>query len=242
MFYGYVRVSTQDQGDKGNGIAAQEDLIRSQYPEAVIFVDVVSGSTPLEKRPALIDLLSQMKKGDTVVLKDRSRMGRGMLINAGFEGLMKASKVSLVFCDGASSGIDESDPMAVIQARIVDLIAEIERLNSKARTKAALAAKKARAQKYNHPAYGFTANEDTKTLEKEPTEQALVETVKALKEQGLSLRKISARVYELGFRSRSKSGKLAPQSVKNIINFTPSKAMSSLQLTLLESEPLALVA
>lgn len=228
MIYGYIRVSTQDQGDKGNGIDAQTDLIRGRYPDCELFTDVLSGSTALDKRPALIDLLAVARKGDTVVLKDRSRMGRGMIINAGFEGAFKAAGVTLEFCDGAASGIDENDPMAVIQARIVDLIAEIERLNAKARTKAALMARKNRAKKYNTPAYGFTA--EGENLKKEANEQAMVELVKKLNADGLSLRKISDRVYATGYRSRSKSGKLHPQSIKNILNYKPSQAMVDLPI------------
>lgn len=76
MIYGYVRVSTQGQVDRGNSIEAQTEELR-KAGAAQLFIDAgISGATPPEKRPELVRLLETVQEGDTVVVTRLDRLSR----------------------------------------------------------------------------------------------------------------------------------------------------------------------
>jgi DNA invertase Pin-like site-specific DNA recombinase len=74
---------------------------------------------------------------------------------------------------------------------IIDAFAEYERLIIGARTKAALAVKKARGERTGTVRYGFTADANGK-LVPNAAEQAVLTQVRALRDAGLSHREIVA--------------------------------------------------
>ena len=79
---GYVRVSTDAQGDSGAGLAAQRDAIAAYAKKAgldlvAVHEDAgVSGAAELADRPGLIAAIGQMKKGDVLIVAKRCRLGR----------------------------------------------------------------------------------------------------------------------------------------------------------------------
>lgn len=76
MVYGYVRVSTQGQVDRGNSIEAQTEELR-KAGAAQLFIDAgISGATPPEKRPEMIKLLGTVQEGDMVVVTRLDRLSR----------------------------------------------------------------------------------------------------------------------------------------------------------------------
>lgn len=70
MIYGYARIST-----KGQCLDRQLDAL-NEYGVDKIFTEVISGSK--KQRPVLNKLFSQIKKGDTLVVKDLSRLVRSV--------------------------------------------------------------------------------------------------------------------------------------------------------------------
>lgn len=73
MIYGYARVSTKGQERYGNGLEAQEALLRDNGA-VKIFKDAFTG-TKLH-RPALDQLMSIVEKGDTVIVAKLDRIAR----------------------------------------------------------------------------------------------------------------------------------------------------------------------
>lgn len=69
MIYGYARVSAQEQNT-----ATQVKEINHRYPDAQILEEKASGKS-LE-RPVLQELLSKVVKGDKIVVREMSRLGR----------------------------------------------------------------------------------------------------------------------------------------------------------------------
>lgn len=69
MIYGYCRVSTPKQSLK-----RQEDNIKAQFPDALIYSDVYSGKT--SARPQFQRLLKKVNNGDVIVFDEVSRMSR----------------------------------------------------------------------------------------------------------------------------------------------------------------------
>ena len=67
--YAYCRVSTKHQR-----IARQITNITELYPKAIIIKEFYTGTT--QSRPQWDKLISQIKKGDTIVFDSVSRMSR----------------------------------------------------------------------------------------------------------------------------------------------------------------------
>lgn len=68
MKYAYVRVSTKGQN------TARQDILMKELGVDKVFVDKCSGKNT--DRPALRELMSVLKEGDTVIVESYSRMSR----------------------------------------------------------------------------------------------------------------------------------------------------------------------
>ena len=73
MIYGYARVSTKGQERDGNGLEAQERVLKEHGAE-IIYKDSFTGTK--KHRPELDKLLSVLKEGDTVVVTKLDRIAR----------------------------------------------------------------------------------------------------------------------------------------------------------------------
>jgi site-specific DNA recombinase len=199
----YLRVSTDQQADSGAGLDAQHDACtKSAGVLAGVYRDEgVSGSTGLEKRPALLEAIGALKKGDVLMVAKRDRLGRDPLVVAMIESAVQRKGARIVSAAGEGTGSDS--PADVLMRRMVDAFAEYERLIIGARTKAALQAKKARGERTGSVPYGYTLADDEKTLEPNPTEQAVITEARKLKAAGLSLRKVAAELARRGFYARN---------------------------------------
>ena len=94
-FYAYCRVSTETQAEKGYGLEAQEKEIR-KYATAHglelegVFTDAgISGNLKdtdedeaISKRAALMEMLSTLNAGDTVIVLNTSRLWRSDMTKA----------------------------------------------------------------------------------------------------------------------------------------------------------------
>ena len=135
--YGYIRVSTDDQV---LGLEAQQHAIREKYPDAILESDHgVSGTDP--NRPALTRILAALKPGDTVVVVRRDRLARDYLLAGLFDRDIKRRGAQMVSLTEAVT--DDNDPNAVLLRIIMDGVAQHAVALLRARTKAALQAKKA---------------------------------------------------------------------------------------------------
>ena len=193
----YLRVSTDQQAASGLGIEAQREIclryIEKSPSENVEFIDDgFSGSLELDKRPALLEAISILEKGDVLLIAKRDRIGRDPIINAMIERAVERKKARLVSASGDVS--DSNDPTSILMKRMVDAFAEYERLIIGARTKAALQVKKKKGQRVGHIPFGLTLSDDGIHLERHEEEYQILEQIRKLHVQGLSLRKIAAEM------------------------------------------------
>ena len=213
--YAYLRVSTDQQSLSGAGLDAQEDACRRSAGELVgIYRDEgVSGKSGLDKRPALLELIAALGKGDTLIVAKRDRLGRDPLVVAMIESAVKRKGARII--SAAGEGTDSDSPTDILMRRMVDAFAEYERLVIGARTKAALGAMKNRGERVGSIPYGYRVDYDGKSLIPDDDEQETLAMVHQLQTEGLSLRAIAARLDAAGRRSRGNGWH--PQTIKNIL-------------------------
>ena len=145
---GYVRVSTATQGRSGLGIQAQQEALArfaqaEGYELARMFVEVETGkgSDALERRPQLAAALAEARrKRCSIGVAKLDRLSRDVHFISG----LMAHRVSFVV---AELGADV-DPFIL---HLFAALAEKKRAMIGARTKAALAAAKARGVKLGGP-------------------------------------------------------------------------------------------
>jgi putative DNA-invertase from lambdoid prophage Rac len=135
MILGYCRVSTQEQaGENTTSLAAQEQVIRgvamtrgaSSFDVQIFSDPGVSGSIPLEQRPAGKELFAMAKAGDTVCASKLDRMFRSAsdaLVTA--ERLKEAGIKLILFDLGAEPVTDNG--MAKCFFTMASAFAELER-------------------------------------------------------------------------------------------------------------------
>lgn len=137
-FIAYLRVSTEKQGDSGLGLAAQQEAVARfvRAPDAVMttFVEVESGRK--NERPQLAAALKRCRESGAVLLIAKlDRLAR----NVAFIAKLMESDVRFVACD-----MPTADPFRL---HIEAAVAEEEARKISQRTKAALAAAKAKGVK-----------------------------------------------------------------------------------------------
>ncbi|PQJ94713.1 recombinase family protein [Chromatium okenii] len=228
--YSYLRVSTQGQAESQAGLNAQLDACKAVAEIANTFADEgVSGVAGLDKRPGLLAAIDILKAGDTLIVAKRDRLGRDPIVVAMIERSIERKGARIQ--SAAGEGTDSDNPADVLMRRMVDAFAEYERLIIKSRTKAALKAKKERAERTGSVPYGYAVNpENPKELAVNETEQQAIEVIKELRSRGVSLQKIATHLQLSGFKSRSKTCKWHKQTISNIFKFQPSQMMLNLRL------------
>lgn len=202
----YLRVSTEDQSDKGNGLNAQLDaciaFVSKQSGEIIgVFRDEgVSGAASLEKRIGLMEAINELSDGDILLIAKRDRLGRDPIVVAMIEAATQRKGARIL--SAAGEGTENDDPTSILMRRIVDAFAEYERLVIKARTKAALQSKKKRSERIGHIPFGYALADDGKHLVESEEEQWILREIRTLKDEGFSLRDIALELNNRGLTNR----------------------------------------
>lgn len=159
---GYVRVSTSKQADSGLSLEAQRAAVARWCDEAGItlagvYEDAgVSGSTPVAERDGLMSALASARELDAayLVVAKLDRLSRSPFILLTLE--QELSRTGLRITSTEGEGTESDDPSSVLVRRMLQAVAEHELQMIRARTRAGLAAKKARGERLGRPPYGFT--------------------------------------------------------------------------------------
>ena len=200
----YTRVSTDDQAESGAGLNAQVDacvaFVNQQgWGLAGTFTDEgVSGTADLDQRSGLMAAIGELKKGEVLLVAKRDRLGRDVVLVKMIERLVAQRKASIHALNGA---IGDS-PEAQFMNGILDLSSAYEVALIRARTKAALQAKKARGERMGKLPYGFTVAEDGVHVVPCPHEQTVLQRIAVFRREGYSLRKVAATLNANGHFNR----------------------------------------
>ena len=196
--YVYVRVSTDQQVESGAGLSAQRDACQQWAEKQGLVIDTVfseegvSGSTSLEKRPVLAEVISYLKKGDILLISRRDRLGRDLMHVTMIEAAINRKKAKVISV--AEEGASGEDPSSILMKNMLDVLSQYERNTIRARTKAAMQAKKRKNERVGHIPFGFRLSDDGVHLEECPEEISILIQIKELMKQGLSTRKIAVEM------------------------------------------------
>lgn len=140
MKIGYARVSTRDQKPD-----LQLDALKAAGCERV-YQDVASGAKTA--RPALDELLGQLRAGDVVVIWKLDRMGRSLKHLVELVGRLMEQKVGLL---SLNDPIDTTSAQGRLVFNLFASLAEFERELIRERTNAGLTAARARGRVGGRP-------------------------------------------------------------------------------------------
>ena len=132
---GYARVSTSQQDE-----ALQHDALEAAGVDR-IYVDHASGGT--QSRPALDEMLGQLRPGDVVVIWRLDRLGRSLRHLIDLVAELEQRGVGL---RSLTESIDTSTPGGRLIFHVFGALAEFERDLIRERTMAGLAAARARGR------------------------------------------------------------------------------------------------
>jgi DNA invertase Pin-like site-specific DNA recombinase len=188
---GYIRVSTEDQGDSRAGLEAQRSAIelecrRRSWELACIEQDVASGKST-DKRPGLAKALAAVQ-GDTadgLVVAKLDRLSRSLLDFAAIVEQSRRQGWQLIALD---LGVDTTTPSGEMMANVLAVFAQFERRLIGQRTTDALAAKRAAGVTLGRP---------------QSLSSQIVDRIKAERAGGATLAAIAERLTRMVFLPRT---------------------------------------
>lgn len=200
----YLRVSTDEQklGPEAQKAAIETWARREGVSVTSWHVDSgVSGGSDISARPALVAALGELRaaRAGVLVIAKRDRLARDVAVAATIERAAKACGAKVLSADGTANG---DSPADAFMRTMLDGAAAYERALIRARTKAALAAKRARGERAGAVPFGFSADDDGRLMPHEG-EQAIIALVRQYRAAGLPLRVIVAELARAGLASRA---------------------------------------
>ncbi len=213
----YVRVSTEDQhlGPDAQRAAIDAWAGRQGVTIAACFVDHgVSGASELDARPGLAAAVTSLRThtAGLLVVARRDRLARDTVVAGLIERAVARARARVVAADGAGNGAGPADEF---MRTVIDGAAAYERALIRARTSAALQAKRARGERAGTTPWGYRANADGQ-LEPDAGERGITRRIEALREAGLTHRAIVGRLTDEGLRGR-RGKPLAKGQVQRIL-------------------------
>ncbi len=213
---GYVRVSSVGQAKDGLGLPTQERMVRRWCREhghrlvRLVSDNGRSGAVDETGRPGLLDALSAVRDrtAEGIVVPSLDRLARSITVQEAVLGRVWAEGGAVFTVDGGEvSRDDPDDPMRTAMRQMAGVFAELDRR---------LIVKRLRNGRATAAAEGRHAVGDYAYGERDPDEAAMVERVRALRADGLSLRGIITALDAEGYRPR-RGERFHPSTIARIL-------------------------
>lgn len=210
MFYGYIRVSTETQAEKGGGLDVQRSAIEKYAADhgitlQKIFCDAgISGTQ--ESRPELDELLLEtITEGDIIIVHNTSRLWRSIFAQATVMKAVIQAKANIISIDEPNFDVYkyQQDPENFMITGMLGMLDQWERMT--------IARKLARgrtnkAHKGDKPSgncpFGYRYTADKKHIEPDPAEAPIVKQIFSEGQKGTSLENIAKMLNEKGIKTR----------------------------------------
>ena len=200
---GYIRVSTEEQGESGLSLADQDARVRARgvshgWDVVSVQVDEVSGKNT--DRPGLREVMALVKGNvvGAVIITKLDRLTRSVVdLNMLLDEFRKHD-VKLV---SMMEGIDTSTATGELLFNIMASIAQWERRENGERVAAALQARKSQGKTAGPPEYGKFADA-AGFVHDNPQELAVLDRIRELRSQGVSYQVVADTLSNEGIRTR----------------------------------------
>lgn len=199
----YLRCSTdrQDLSPAAQRGAVTAWATREKVEVVAFHEDIgISGGAPIEDRPGLLAALEAVRsaRAGVLVVARRDRLARDVLTAAMVERLCEREGAKVLAADGTGNG---DGPEAALMRTLLDAFAAYERALIRARTRAALAVKRARGERTGGVPMGHVVDGNGR-LGVNEREAAAVARARELRAAGMSLRQIATALEAEGHRPR----------------------------------------
>jgi len=202
---GYIRVSTTGQAEEGISLDNQAERIRTYCTyKGLELVDIledagISGGKNAA-RDGFVSLLDAIEKRqiEALVIYSLERLSRDMLTLLAFERLLDEYDIELHTIEGT---VNTSTPDGFMNFAMKAFLGEMERRQIKYRTRSAMEHMKAQGSVIGSIPYGFTREGDK--LIENPEEQAIIQRVNTMHQNGMSLSDIARALHDAGIQTRS---------------------------------------
>lgn len=215
-YYGYCRVSTETQAEKGYGLEAQEKEIRKYAAERSLslermFLDAgISGNLKdtdddeaISKREALMEMLSLLEKGDTVIILNTSRLWRSDMTKAIIRRELMKREARIISVEQPKYDLYTKDPNDYLINAIMEALDVYERMSISLKLARGRTVK---AKGGDKPAgvapFGYQYAADKKHIEIDQAEAATVRAMFTEGQKGLSLHQIAEYLNEKDIKTR----------------------------------------
>jgi site-specific DNA recombinase len=194
---GYVRVSTEQQASEGISLETQKAKIAAWcelngHSLAGLFVDAGLSGKRADNRPELQKALESVTKCRGILLVySLSRLARSTKDTLSISDRLEKSDADLV---SLSEKIDTTSAAGKMVFRMLAVLAEFERDLASERTIAALQHKRKQGGRMGQIPFGFAVAADGDTLVPATNEQEVIERVRALRQEGKTLKLIAAQL------------------------------------------------
>ena len=201
----FMRCSTSEQARSGLGLEAQEAACRALAAErgltvVGVFADEgVCRDTDAEESPALMAAIAAMPAGGTLIVKSVDRLAGNPAKSHAVEYMIRRAGGRLASC--ADEGVGDDSFEGDVKRFVADLYSKMERRKIRERTRAALAAKKARRERLGGDPLGYRTLSDRSVIV-DPAGMAAVERARQLRAQGMTLRAVAATLTAEGHRTQ----------------------------------------
>jgi DNA invertase Pin-like site-specific DNA recombinase len=226
----YLRVSTNEQGESGLGLEAQEASVRqwaaTNGVEIVEIVTEIQSGKNLKKRPLLKALLERMNAGEVLIASNVSRLARSMSDLSGMLELGDRKGFEIAALD---TGLDTSTPAGRMVIQILGVAAEYERAMTADRTTKALAAARARgtrlgrAPRISDEAIAFMAEHRAEGMTYEEIADELNRTLEQISENPASTAQEILVASFAPIEADSWNGDLVRHALKRAGQYAPGK-------------------
>jgi DNA invertase Pin-like site-specific DNA recombinase len=202
---GYIRVSTDQQAERGISLEAQRERVRAMATvQGAELLDVIvdgGESAKSMNRPGLKRVLSLVNTGkvQAVIIAKLDRLTRSVKDLCTLLELFEKCGVGLI---SVAESLDTGSAAGRLVITIMGAVSQWEREAIGERTREALRHKRSKGQRVGNIAFGFRLAGDGVHVEADPGEQTVLSAIRNLRSAGQMLRGIAAALNRQGHRTR----------------------------------------